>query len=51
VWFFKCLLAGESHFYELPEGAIRPREERDGTDVYGCGLVLDPEDNLSIFSH
>jgi hypothetical protein len=33
----------------LAEGtsAIRPR--RDNTNVFGCGLVLDPEDKLCIF--
>jgi hypothetical protein len=48
--FDECWLAGEFHHWELTEGAIRPRPEEDGMDVYGCGLVLDSEDKLSIFS-
>jgi hypothetical protein len=44
-----CLLAGERHRFELPEGAIiRPKMKEDG-NVYGCGLVLDPDNNLAIF--
>jgi hypothetical protein len=44
-----CWLAGELHNFELPEGADRPRRERNSIIVHGCGLVLDPEDNLWIF--
>jgi hypothetical protein len=44
-------LAGTFLQFELPEGAIRPRRERIGFNVYvyGCGLVLDCEDKLWIF--
>jgi hypothetical protein len=42
------MLAGVQHRFEFPEEAIRPREKEYG-NVYGCGLVLDPEDKLSIF--
>jgi hypothetical protein len=45
----KYWIAGEQHRFELPEGADRPRPKNDGTDVYGCGLVLDPEDKVAIF--
>jgi hypothetical protein len=45
----ECWLAGERHHFQLPEGADRPIPKTDGTDVYGCGLVLDPEDKLAIF--
>jgi hypothetical protein len=46
----ECWIAGEEHRFELPEGADRPRQKKDGTDdVYGCGLVLDPENKLAIF--
>jgi hypothetical protein len=35
----------------LPEGAIRPRRvlARGSINVFGCGLVLDPENKLAIF--
>jgi hypothetical protein len=44
----RCWLAGEEHRFELPEGAIRP-EIRGNENVYGCGLVLDPDNILAIF--
>jgi hypothetical protein len=44
-----CWLTREEHQLELPEGAILPRRQLSGINVYGCGLVLDPEDKLSIF--
>jgi hypothetical protein len=43
-----CWLAGETHLFELPEGAIRPEIKEYG-NVFGCGLVLDPGNNLAIF--
>jgi hypothetical protein len=43
-----CYLTGELHRFQLPEGAIRP-EIKENRNVYGCGLVLDPENNLTIF--
>jgi hypothetical protein len=43
----ECRLAGETHHFELPEGAIRSRREL--SNVNGCGLMLDLEDKLSIF--
>jgi hypothetical protein len=47
--YIECWLAGERHPFELPEGAIEPRWKRNGINVLGCGLVLDPEDKLWIF--
>jgi hypothetical protein len=46
-----CWLAGERHQlqFELPEGVIQPSWKRIGFNVYGCGLVLDPENKLCIF--
>jgi hypothetical protein len=44
----ECWLAGERHRFELPEGAFGTIKERC-TNVFGCGLVLDPEDKLWIF--
>jgi hypothetical protein len=42
------LIAGEIHDFELPEGDIRS-EMREYGNVFGCGLVLDPEDRVWIF--
>jgi hypothetical protein len=42
-----CWLAGAPHLFELPEGAIRPEMKQFG-NVFGCGLVLDPDNNLAI---
>jgi hypothetical protein len=44
-----CHLAGETHRFELPNGAIRPKVKVSDTNVYGCGLVMDPNDKLAIF--
>jgi hypothetical protein len=44
----QCLLAGECHRFELPLGAIRPQMKFYG-NVFGCGLVLDPDNKLAIF--
>jgi hypothetical protein len=43
-----CWLAGEHHHFELPEGAVE-QEIKEHGNVFGCGLVLDPEDKLAIF--
>jgi hypothetical protein len=42
-----CRLAGEPHYFEFPERAIRPKLLRN--NICGCGLVLDPVDKLWIF--
>jgi hypothetical protein len=39
--------AGERHRFELPEGAVRPSWKY--INVFGCGLVLDPNNKLAIF--
>jgi hypothetical protein len=45
-----CDLIGEPHLFELPGGAVQPEMKVYGNvNVYGCGLVLDPENNLAIF--
>jgi hypothetical protein len=41
-------LSGEGHHFELPEGVIRPEMKQYG-NVFGCGLVLDPDNKLAIF--
>jgi hypothetical protein len=46
---YRCRLAGARHPFELPEGSVRPTWNRYSVFVYGCGLVLDPEDRLAIF--
>jgi hypothetical protein len=47
-YFYGCWLAGEVHQFELPEGSICLKRNRD-INVFGCGLVLDSEDKLAIF--
>jgi hypothetical protein len=41
-------LVRDYHDSELPEGAIRPKWKRT-MNVVGCGLLLDPTDQLAIF--
>jgi hypothetical protein len=45
---YECRLAGKKHNWEWPEGATRP-EWSDGEDVFGCGLVLSPDNKWAIF--
>jgi hypothetical protein len=47
--YYECWVAGETHLFELPEGAIEPTWKTGNKNVYGCGLVVDPEDKLAIF--
>jgi hypothetical protein len=49
IFWFECLLAGERHPFELPDGAIQPEPKDFGTNVMGCGLVLDSDNKLAIF--
>jgi hypothetical protein len=44
---YACWLDGDYHRFELPEGAVRPSWKH--INVFGCGLVLDPDNNLAIF--
>jgi hypothetical protein len=46
---YKFWLGGKIHHFELPKVGILPLMKFDATDVFGCGLILDPEDKLSIF--
>jgi hypothetical protein len=48
-YLFGCSIAGEQHNFTLPRGRNGPRKKNNGTDVYGCGLVINPEDKLAIF--
>jgi hypothetical protein len=44
-------LAGEECFFESPNGVNGEAKSRDTTgDTIGCGILLNPEDKLSIFS-
>jgi hypothetical protein len=47
-YFYECWLAGETHHFELPEGGFDLGLPW-GSNVLGCGLVLDPENKLWIF--
>jgi hypothetical protein len=42
------LLSGKSHPFEWPNEAIKPKWNDQG-DVIGCGLLLNPENEVSIF--
>jgi hypothetical protein len=43
-------LDGEEHLFEWPEGALlQPTRNIGSVNVYGCGLVLNPEDKLALF--
>jgi hypothetical protein len=46
---YQCWLAGEPHQFELPEGVVQPKWKSNGSNVFGCGLLLDPEDKVAIF--
>jgi hypothetical protein len=46
---YEYCLAGERRLFAEEQEAIEAREKSNGMDVYGCGLVLDPEDKLAIF--
>jgi hypothetical protein len=43
-----CWLSQEAHDFEWPNIAIKPKWNFRG-DVIGCGLVLNPQNKLSIF--
>src|SRR4051812_47274095 len=43
-----CRIAGMEYEHEWPIGAIRPEVNNNG-DVDGCGLVMKPNNELSIF--
>jgi hypothetical protein len=43
-----CWLSLETHYFDWPNGAIKPEWNGEG-DVIGCGLVLNPQNKLSIF--
>jgi hypothetical protein len=42
------LISGKKHAFEWPNGAEKPTWNAVG-DVFGCGLLLSPENELSIF--
>jgi hypothetical protein len=45
-----CRIAGSVRVFQLPtDDAIKPVPKENGTNVYGCGLVMDPNDKLAIF--
>jgi hypothetical protein len=43
-----CWLSGKSHHFEWPNGVTKPTWNGRG-DVFGCGLLMSPENKLSIF--
>jgi hypothetical protein len=46
---YEYWLAGKCQRFELPEGVLQPRWEYNSINVFGCGLVMDPENKLCIF--
>jgi hypothetical protein len=46
--FDNCSVSGETHTFQWPDGAIKPTWN-DEEDVVGCGLLLSPNNKLSIF--
>jgi hypothetical protein len=45
-----CWLSSNKHPFEWPNGSINPEWKWNGPgDVNGCGLLLNPENKLSIF--
>jgi hypothetical protein len=42
------LLSGWKYQFDWPNGAIKPKWNDQG-DVIGCGLLLNPANELSIF--
>jgi hypothetical protein len=46
----KCFLAGKSRGFQLPADGIRQKHKGSwGNNVYGCGLLVDPNNELAIF--
>jgi hypothetical protein len=43
-----CCLSGKSHDFEWPNGVIKPKWNGP-VDVYGCGILLNSKNKLSIF--
>jgi hypothetical protein len=43
-----CYPNKKKHIFEWPNGAIKPTWNGEG-DVVGCGLVLNPKNQLAIF--
>jgi hypothetical protein len=41
-------LAGHRHEFQFPEGVIQP-EVKDTGKVVGCGILMNPDDKLTIF--
>jgi hypothetical protein len=46
--FYHFFLAGQRHHFEFPEGVIRPEVKERG-NVFGCGILMNPDDKLTIF--
>jgi hypothetical protein len=50
IGFDYCYITGKECAFEWPNGAIKPKTKADGDgDVVGCGLVLSPANEVSIF--
>jgi hypothetical protein len=47
-YLYGSFLDGEFHRFELPEGTVE-QEMKENENVFGCGLVLEPDNKLAIF--
>jgi hypothetical protein len=45
---YQFRLAGQHHHFEFPEEVIGPERKETG-NVYGCGILLNPDEKLTIF--
>jgi hypothetical protein len=45
---YLCIISGKCLFFEWPAGTIKPILY-GCWDVFGCGLVLSPDEKLAIF--
>jgi hypothetical protein len=45
----RCWLAGKLHQFEWPNGPIKIKRNKNGKLTIGCGILLNPENKLSIF--
>jgi hypothetical protein len=46
--YYGYYIAGTPHLFELPEGAVE-QEMKENGNVFGCGLIVDPDNKLVIF--
>jgi hypothetical protein len=45
---YHFFLSEQRHLFQFPEGVIQPELKETG-NVVGCGILMNPEDKLTIF--